>query len=75
MLKYKIDVEAELRTRGYNITRLQKEKLLPGNAIYNVKNGKNITLETLNRLCILLRCQPNDILECVVTDEEKIRFF
>ena len=29
----------------------------------SLKKGKNITLNTLEKLCIILDCQPNDIVE------------
>ena len=41
----------------------------------NLRKGKGITTDTINTICIILRCQPSDILEIEPTDEEKIRFF
>lgn len=75
MIKYKIDVFAELKNKGYNQTRIQKEKLLPAQTQLNIKAGKSITLDTLNKLCIMLKMQPSDIIEVIVTDEEKIKYY
>lgn len=36
--------------------------------------GKNITLETLNKICVMCGLQPGDIIEVVPTDEEKIKY-
>ena len=75
MIKYKIDVFAELKKHGYNQTRIQKERLLPAQTAQNIKAGKSITLETLNKICIILKCQPSEILELIPTDEEKIKYY
>ena len=75
MIKYKIDIFEELKKHGYNQTRIQKEKLLPAQTQINIKNGKSITLETLNKICIMCKLQPGDIIEVVPTDEEKIKYY
>ena len=75
MINYKIDVFEELKKNGYNQTRLQRENLLPKQTMTNIKNGKSITLETLNKICLMCRKQPGDIIEIIPTDEEKIKYF
>jgi DNA-binding Xre family transcriptional regulator len=75
MIRYKIDIFEELKRRGYNQARIQSEKLLPAQTMQNIKAGKNITLETLNKICIMCRLQPGDIVEVIPTDEEKIKYF
>lgn len=75
MIKYKIDVIKELSKRGYTQSRLRSEKILPGQTLINLRYGKSITLDTLNKICLITRLQPGDILEVVATDEEKIKYF
>lgn len=75
MIKYKIDIFKKLKECGYNQTRIQKEKLLPAQTQMNIRAGKNITLDTLNKICIMTKLQPGDIVEVVATDEEKIKFY
>lgn len=75
MIKYKIDVIAELSKRGYTTTRIRKDKLLSEATLTKIRKGENINTTTLNALCIMLRCQPSEILEVEPTDEEKIRYF
>lgn len=75
MIIYKKDVFAELKAKGYNQTRIQREKLLPAQTAQNIKAGKSITLETLNKICIMCKCQPGDLVEVVPTDEEKIKYY
>lgn len=75
MIKYKTDVMELLKKHGYNQTRIQKEKMLSGQTRANLKAGKMVSLETLNRICIMCRCQPGDLIEVVPTDAEKIKYF
>ena len=75
MIRYKINVFDELKKKGYNQTRIQREKLLPAQTAQNIKAGKSITLETLNKICIMLKMQPGDIIEAIPTDEEKIKYY
>ena len=75
MIKYKIDVQAELVKRGYTTYRIKQDNLLPGQTLSNLKNSKMVNMETLGKICVMLRCQPGDIIESVVTDEEKIKYF
>lgn len=75
MIKYKIDIYEELKKHGYNQTRIKRERLLPAQTGQNIKAGKSITLDTLNKICIMCKMQPGDIIECVPTDEEKIKYY
>lgn len=75
MYKYKIDVMKELSERGFTSTRMRKEKILSEATMQNLRKGKGITTDTLNTICVILRCQPSDVLEIVPTDEEKIKYF
>lgn len=75
MIKYKEDIFALLKEHGYNQTRIQREKLLPAQTAQNIKAGKSITLETLNKICIMCKCQPGDLVEVIPTDEEKIKYY
>lgn len=75
MIKYKVDIFQLLKEHGYTQTRIQKERLLPGQTQQNIKAGKSITLETLNKICIMCKCQPGDLIEIVPTDEEKIKYY
>lgn len=75
MINYKIDVFKALKDRGYNQTKIQRENLLPRQTMQNIRSGKSITLETLNKICIMLKMQPGDIIEVIPTDEEKIKYY
>ena len=75
MFKYKIDVMISLSDHGFTSSRMRKEKILSEATMQNLRKGKGITTDTLNTICIILRCQPSDVLEIVPTNEEKIKYF
>ena len=75
MIQYKIDVVEELKKRGYTTGRLRREKIIPGQTLTNLMAGKMVNMDTLSKICVMLRCQPGDVIESVITDEEKIKFF
>jgi putative transcriptional regulator len=75
MYKYKIDILKALSDKGFTSTRLRKEKILSEATMQNIRHGKGITTDTINTICIILRCQPSDIIEVKPSDEEKIKFF
>lgn len=75
LIKYKVDVFKELKKHGYNQTRIQKERLLPAQTAQNIKAGKSITLATLNKICVMCKMQPGDIIEVVPTEEEILKYY
>jgi len=75
MWKYKVDILKELSNRGYTSHKMRKDKILSEGTIQRIREGKGITTDTLNTICLILRCQPSDIIEIVPTDEEKIKYF
>lgn len=60
---YKIDVLEELKTAGYNTTRLRREKLLTESAIQDLRNGKVVGIISLEKICTMLNRQPGEIIE------------
>ena len=66
---YKIDILYELKQKGYNTNRLRKEKLLAEGVIQSLRDQKAISFSNLEKLCVLLACQPADLIEYVPTEE------
>lgn len=75
MVIYKINVMDELKKAGWNSSRLRKEKILGQSSIAKIRNKENISFDNLNKICLMLRCQPSDIIEVCPTDEEKLKYF
>lgn len=66
-IKYKIDVLAALKEKGYPSTRLRKEKLIGEATIQRLRHRQSVSFEILSKLCNLLECDIGDIL----TNEEE----
>lgn len=75
MFKYKIDILKSLSDHGYNATKIRKDKILSQATMQNIRQGKGITTDTINTICLILRCQPSDVIEIIPTEEEKIKYF
>lgn len=75
MYKYKIDVVKALSDRGYTSYKLKQGGLLSQGTLAKLKNSGNITLDTLNAVCLMLKCQISDIVDIEATDAEKIKYF
>lgn len=69
MLRYKFDVLAELKNRGYTSYRIRKEKIFAESTLQKFRTGQVISADNLDNLCRCLECQPGDILE-YISDEE-----
>lgn len=61
-LEYKIDVLQALKDKGFNTTRLRREKLLAEGTIQKLREQKPINWENIGRICDMLGCQPDHIL-------------
>lgn len=69
-LYYKIDVLTSLKEKGYNTSRLRKEKLLAEGVIQSLRDKNPISWANIARVCELLDCQPGDIIEYVPDEAE-----
>lgn len=68
-MRYKFDIIAALREKGYKSTRIKKEKIMSESTMQKFRTGEMVSTDNITRLCRLLECQPGDILE-YVPDEE-----
>ena len=70
MIHYKVDIFEKLAEKGYTTYRLRKEKILSESSMQKIREEGNITLKTLNIICLILNCQPSDVIEVISTDQE-----
>jgi putative transcriptional regulator len=63
MLKYKIDILAALKEKGYNTYKIRKEKIFGEATLQKIRKGQMPSWETFDKLCSLLDCQPADLIE------------
>lgn len=67
-IRYKINVLAALKEKGYNTNRLRKEKLLGESTIQQLRNGELVSWNNIDRICSMLGCQPGDLVEHIPTE-------
>lgn len=62
-IKYKIDVLAALREKGYTQNRIREEKIIGQSYLTQIRHGELVSWKTIETICSLLDCQPGDIVE------------
>lgn len=75
MIKYKLDVQEELKKKGYTSYIIRKNKYLSEGTLAKIKRGEPINMKSLNAICCMLRKNVNDVIEVEITDDEKIKYF
>lgn len=60
-----------MKIKGITTYRIRKENIISQSALQSLKDGKSVTIDTIEKLCRVLDCQPGDILEYTPEDEPK----
>jgi len=62
---------ALLKEKGFNTTRIRREKIIGQGTLTAIKNGTGgLDAKTISKLCALLDCQPGDIMEYVADNDD-----
>ena len=64
-IRYKVDIMAELKKKGYSSTKIREEKLMGQSYL---QHGELVSWKTIDTICSLLECQPGDLIEFVKED-------
>ena len=70
---YKIDVLKELKDRGYNTSRLRKEKIMGEATIQKIREKQLASWATIDTICSLLECNVGDVVEYVKDTGEGVQ--
>ena len=62
------DILKKLSAAGWSTYRLQKKKQISNGVISRLRAGESISTNTVDTICRLLHCQPNDIMEYIEVD-------
>lgn len=62
-LKYKINILAALKEKGFTTYKIRQEKLLSESTLQKLREGVGISWDSLETICELLDCQPSDLIE------------
>ena len=60
---YKIDVLKELKEKGYNTSRLRKDKLMGEATLQKIRENQLVSWANLDTICNLLECNVGDVVE------------
>ena len=60
-----------LTDAGYSQKDMRKYKLISQSSLQSIREGKPLSLSTINVICNLLDCQPGDILRFELTEDDR----
>lgn len=64
-IRYKVDILAELKKKGYTSTKIREDKLIGQSYLQQLRHGELVSWKTIDTICVLLECQPGDLVEYV----------
>ena len=54
-----------MKEQGLSTYKIQKDKIIPQSTLQKLRKNKNVSTDSIARLCEALKCQPGDIMEYV----------
>lgn len=54
-----------MKEKGLTTYKIRKENIISQGALTSLRAGKSVTMDTIEKLCKVLECQPGDIIEYV----------
>lgn len=63
-----------MKERGVTTYSLVNHYDISSHTMSNIRHNENITMETLHKLCQILHCQANDVVEITFSEEEDIYY-
>lgn len=70
-IRYKVDILAELKKKGYSSTRIREERLIGQSYLQQLRRGELVSWKTLDTICSLLECQPGDLIEFIPAEVQE----
>lgn len=53
----------KMKETGISTYRIRKEKIVSEGTLQSLREGRPVSTETIEKLCLLLDCTPNDIMK------------
>ena len=69
-LRFKIDILAALKEKGYSSYRLANDKIMGNGSIQKLRRNEVLGADGISTICQLLNCQPGDILEYIPDEQD-----
>lgn len=54
-----------MKAAGVTTYRIRKENIMSQSTLQKLREGRPVSTEAIERLCLLLDCTPNDVMEIV----------
>ena len=70
-IRYKVDILAELKKKGYSSTRIREEMLIGQSYLQQLRRGELVSWKTLDTISALLDCQPGDQIEFIPAEVQE----
>lgn len=71
MIKFKFDVASALKTAGMTAYKAQKSGVISQDTWRKIKNNDaNISMKSLNNICMILNMEPEHLIYCERNDEK-----
>lgn len=67
--KYKIDILAELKSKGYNSYTIRKEKIMGEGMLQKIRSGEMPSWAVLDKVCTLLELPVGEVIEHIPDSE------
>ena len=61
---------ALMKEKGLTTYKIRKDNIISQGALTSLRAGKSVTIETIEKLCMVLDCQPGDILEYIPKEKD-----
>ena len=61
---------ALMAEKGLTTYKIRKQNIISQSALQNLKDNKSVTIDTIDKLCVALDCQPGDLMEYVPEEEQ-----
>lgn len=53
----------KMREKGVTTYRIRKDNIISQSSLQKLREGRPVSTETIEKLCLLMDCTPNDIME------------
>lgn len=71
MIRFKFDIASALKTAGMTAYKAQKSGVISQDTWRKIKNNDaNISMKSLNNICMILNMQPEHLIYCEHDDEK-----
>jgi len=61
----------KMREKGLTTYRIRKENFMAQSTLQKLRDGRYVTTEVIEKLCLALDCTPNDLMEITPPEQKQ----